>query len=224
MTATTQNVSMVNTVLASIVANEFQAFADAIEHKKQSPHQVAASALKQAMNVVFNGNGYDAANQAMLVEQRGLRMINSGVEAMAALSDPKNVDLFLRTGTFTEARELAARQTVMLQHYIETVVMEAECLLHMWRSVETDERSSIQDLRAEIQRLSSAVPSAHGETSADYHSALLAAARQARVLRLEKMQQWREDVERSLDRGNPSRPPFPAYSDLLFVDQTMDHY
>lgn len=57
-----QNVSTVNMVLASITAKAFQAFSDAIE-AGASPKEVARQALKKHWRVIFNGNGYDPQNQ-----------------------------------------------------------------------------------------------------------------------------------------------------------------
>merc|ERR1719440_2508159 len=57
-----QNVSLVNTVLNTITAKAFADFSDAIE-KGAKPDQVAREALKASWKVVFNGNGYDEANQ-----------------------------------------------------------------------------------------------------------------------------------------------------------------
>merc|ERR1712100_12864 len=78
-----QNVSLVNTVLNTITANAFKGFSDAIEAGKK-PQEVAAAALNGSWKVIFNGNGYDEANQKMLTE-RGVWRIDSGVDAMCRL-------------------------------------------------------------------------------------------------------------------------------------------
>lgn len=75
-----QNVSIVNTVLGTICAKSFKEFADAIE-KGASPRQVAQDALKKHWKIIFNGNGYDPANQEMLIK-KGLVNINSNVDAI----------------------------------------------------------------------------------------------------------------------------------------------
>jgi glutamine synthetase len=87
-----QNVSLVNTVLATITANSFKAFADAIE-KGAAPQDVAAKALNDSWKVIFNGNNYDPANQEMLTK-RGVWRIDSGVDAICRYTDPKNTKLF----------------------------------------------------------------------------------------------------------------------------------
>ena len=52
-----QNVSMVNTVLATATAESFKVAADAIE-AGGTPADVASDMLKENFNCVFNGNNY----------------------------------------------------------------------------------------------------------------------------------------------------------------------
>ena len=75
-----QNVSLVNTVLNTITAEKFAQFADKIE-AGASPSDVAKEALDKHWKVVFNGNNYDPAAQDELTD-RGVWRIDSGVEAI----------------------------------------------------------------------------------------------------------------------------------------------
>merc|ERR1719241_29322 len=95
-----QNVSMVNTVLNSMCAAKFKEFADAIEAGKGTPREVASKALEEHWKVIFNGNGYDEKNQEMLTNN-GVWRIDSGVDAMAKVADPKNVEMFSSIGVFS---------------------------------------------------------------------------------------------------------------------------
>merc|ERR1712000_560227 len=61
-----QNVSMVNTVLGVICAKAFKTFADKIE-AGESPRIVAQNALQEHWKIVFNGDGYDKDNQKVLI-------------------------------------------------------------------------------------------------------------------------------------------------------------
>ena len=51
--------------------------------------------------VIFNGNGYDPAEQAHLTDL-GIWRIDSGVEAICRLTAQKNVNLFGHLGVLTE--------------------------------------------------------------------------------------------------------------------------
>jgi len=75
---------------------------------------------------VFNGNGYDPANQSMLTN-RGVWRIDSGVEAICRLTEPKNVKLFSDMKVLT-AEECGARQTIMLNQYVGYVEMEVSSI------------------------------------------------------------------------------------------------
>lgn len=112
---------MVNTVLAGICAKAFKTFADTIE-AGAAPKEVAQQALKQHWKVIFNGNGYDPANQKALTEA-GLWRFDSGVDAICRITEPKNVALFEELKILSPA-ECQARQVVMLNQYIGTVEIE----------------------------------------------------------------------------------------------------
>lgn len=75
---------------------------------------------------MFNGNGYDPANQAILTEKK-LWRIDSCVDAIDRFTEPKNVKLFSELNVFTE-RECQARRDVLLNYYIGVVEMEV-CML-----------------------------------------------------------------------------------------------
>merc|ERR1711915_628613 len=62
-----QNVSMVNTVLNTITAEKFAEFNAKIA-TGASPSDVAKEALNKHWKVIFNGNNYDEDNQTMLTD------------------------------------------------------------------------------------------------------------------------------------------------------------
>jgi glutamine synthetase len=102
-----QNVSVVNTVLGAIVADQFKAMADRVEGGEAAT-AVAQDLLKRHMKVVFNGNGY-AEEWPAEAEAKGLFVIPSNVDAMCCLSAPKNVEMF--EGIKVAARLATARPT-----------------------------------------------------------------------------------------------------------------
>merc|ERR1719446_323603 len=123
-----QNVSMVNTVLCTIFAESFATFADQIE-KGAKPADVAAAALEEHWKVIFNGNGY-SEEWPIEAAKRGLLRIDSGVESMKRLSAPENIELFKKMNVFSE-KECLARTTVVYDHYTGFVELEALTMLDM---------------------------------------------------------------------------------------------
>ena len=114
-----QNVSFVNTVLATISAAAFKEFADAIEGGKK-PEQVAQEALNKHWRVIFDGNGYDPA-WLTEADKRGIWRIDSGVDAINMMTSEKNVKLFGDMKVLSKP-ELEARKDIKLQHYAGIVV------------------------------------------------------------------------------------------------------
>jgi glutamine synthetase len=210
-----QNVSAVNTVLSCICAKAFKNFADAIEGG-QSAKAVAQAALKKHFKVVFNGNGYDANNQQMLSD-RGVWRIDSGVDAMVRLRDPKNVALFKELGVLSE-EECNARTNVNLEHYIGTVEIEVRCMIdmmlqHVIPAVRAAGVGNLTELENQVSILQNAwVKTEHTE---DLYDKAVA----ARVLRLETMITARAHCD-AAEAVVPSHLwTLATYKELLFIDQ-----
>ena len=204
---------MVNTVLNIMCAQKFGEFADKIE-SGMDPVEVAREALNAHWKVIFNGNGYDLDNQAMLTE-RGVWRIDSGVEAINHLTSEKNIELFESMGVMSEV-ELTARQAVLHDHYTGTVEMEAGTMIDMINQYVIP---SLQKAGAEDEELDTAVrtleDALHGIHEADtpYEKAKL-----ARVLRLETM----VDIRKLCDAAEAVVPhelwTLATYKELLFLD------
>jgi glutamine synthetase type III len=215
---------MVNTVLAAAVASVFKSFSDAIEIKKLHPAVVASASLREHLKVVFNGNGYDPANQAMLVQERGLLQLDSGVESIAMMTDAKNVKLFLETEVFTRDIELIARQAVLLNHYVEVVKMEAECLLDIWLKYDHHQTPEMRDglisLKHDVLSLAHGQipPKQPGVPVHPYNDELLTRARHAREIRLVNMVNYRRLIEQMDSVVSADSAKIPPYSKLLFID------
>lgn len=213
-----QNVSMVNTVLNTITAAKFAEFADAIE-AGASPADVARDALNKHWKVIFNGDNYDEDNQAMLTDS-GVWRIDSGVEAIHSLTTPKNVELFEKMGVLTKA-ECEAREAILHDHYTGTVELEAFTMVdminqHIIPSVKAAGVGPLDDLTSSVTSLKESLAAIHAaETS--YEKAQL-----ARVLRLETM----IDIRAVCDAAEEVVPAdlwtLATYKELLFLDQTVD--
>jgi glutamine synthetase len=213
-----QNVSFVNTVLSTICAKTFKEFADAIEGGANAK-EVARKALDHSWKVIFNGNGYDPANQEMLTKA-GVCRIDSGVEAIRRLTEPKNVELFSTLNILTP-EECAARQTALLNHYTGTVEIEALVLVDMLNqsiipAVKAAGVGSVKDLDGAAHTVQNALKDIHRTTDE------VEKARKARVLRLETMIKIRDLVDNTEAIVPAHLWPLATYKELLFLDQHRD--
>jgi glutamine synthetase len=213
-----QNVSLVNTVLNTITAKSFKEFADAIEGGAK-PADVAQKALKDSWKVVFNGNGYDPKNQEALTK-KGLWRIDSGVEAIQRYTEPKNVALFEELKVFTAA-ECTARKSILLGHYVGTVEIEVNALIdmivqHIIPSVKSAEVGPLVELEAAVKTLQSALSAIHHEGDE------VKKANLARTLRLETMISVREVCDAAEGVVPADYWTLATYKELLFLDQTLE--
>ena len=213
-----QNVSMVNTVLASATAKVFKEFSDAIE-AGASPRAVATKALKENFSVVFNGDGYNVENQDMLTK-RGVCRIDNGVDAMLPLREAKNKALFRDMGVFS-ANECDARCDAMLEHYIGVVEMEALVMVDLVNQhvIPSCKNAGItgplKDLNLGVESLKKALATMHASSTIEDKAHL------ANYLRLTTM----EEVRGTCDSAEAIIPAdlwtLSTYTDLLFMDMMV---
>lgn len=209
-----QNVSLVNTVLNTITAEKFAEFADRIE-AGEDVAAVAREALKKHWKVIFNGDNYSEDSQKELTD-RGVWRIDSGVEAIARLSAPKNIALFEKMGVLTGA-ECEARQDVIHDHYTGTVEMEALCMIdminqHVIPSVKAAEVGPLKELEAIVPKLKAAIAEIHAAEGS------YAKAKLARVLRLETMIDYRAVCDAAEEIVPAELWTLATYKELLFLD------
>ena len=130
MPGASQTIADVNTVLNTIMAEEFKLFADELEKSKDLSEGIAAI-IKRVMQehgkIIFNGNNYskDWEHEA---ERRGLLNLKTTIDALEHLCDEKNVKLFKDMGVFTET-ELRSRQEIDVERYCKEVCLEATTML-----------------------------------------------------------------------------------------------
>jgi glutamine synthetase len=210
-----QNVSLVNTVLATITAKAFSEFSDAIE-KGATARSLAEDALKNHWRVIFNGNGYDPANQDMLIKN-GLWSFNSNVDAYCRFTEPKNVKLFQEMKVFT-AEECEARQSALLGHYIGTVEMELMCMIdmiqqHIIPSCKRAAVGPVAELESTVKTLKDSLHAIHHETDA------IKKAHLCRTTRVETMTAAREVTDKAEEVVPATEWTLATYKELLFLDQ-----
>ena len=208
-----QNVSMVNTVLCTIFADAFATMSDAIE-KGAKPADLAAAALDKHWKVIFNGNGY-SDEWPIEAGKRGVWRIDSGVESMKRLSDAKNTELFSKMSVMSK-EECDARTVVMYDHYTGSVEMEALCMIDMIKQHIIPSAKAAEMSTAGLEK---AVASVEGGLAKVHAGAdEYAKATAARELRLETM----EDARAVCDKVEAEVPAdlwtIATYKELLFLD------
>ena len=212
-----QNCSMVNTVLATMTADAFKTFADAIEGGAK-PDAVAQEALNKHWRVLFDGNGYDPAwlDEA---NSRGIWRIDSGVDAINMMASEKNIKLFADMKVLSKD-ELVARRDIGLQHYSGIVEMEALCFIDMLKQqIIPAIKEAEQDIKAvggALKAVETGLAAMHHEAD-DYKKASL-----ARVLRLETMITAREVVDSAEAECPAHLWPVATYKEMLFLDANQD--
>lgn len=218
-----QNVSLVNTVLATIVAKAFQEFSDEIEINHKTPKEVAQAALKSCWNTIFNGNGYDSENQKMLTE-RGNWRFDSGVDAILRYTEEKNLELFQSMKVLSKD-ECNSRQSVMLSQYINTVEMEVLCLIDMLQQnilpsiyntilINKDfDNIYLAKVNGALKLLQDALDDMVNNSEND-----IVKAKKARVLRLETMIEIRKTCDEVEGLIPANLWNIATYKELLFID------
>jgi glutamine synthetase len=208
-----QNVSMVNTVLCTMCAEQFK-IASGMIAEGMTPVAVTQKLLNNHWRAIFNGNGYDAAWPAE-ADKLGLSHIDSCIDAICTMTAEKNVALFTSNGVFT-AEECTARQEVMLDLYITTVETEVLSMISMMQeSVIPDaKRASVDtaDLVKGVQTLKEAWHKieAIGDTKTK--------AAACRVLRLDTMNEVRDTCDAAEEVIPADQWSMASYKELLFLD------
>ena len=132
MVGSSQSVSMANTVLNTIVAEELAQFADILETSGDiaaDVNDIVIKTLKEHKRIIFNGNNY-SDEWVVEAERRGLLNLKSTPDAIETLLLPKNVELFEKHSIFTAA-ELKSRSEIMLDNYNKTLHIEALTMIDM---------------------------------------------------------------------------------------------
>ena len=209
-----QNVSLVNTVLNAMMANQFKEISDRVE-AGESMTAVAKALLKEHFKCIYNGNGYDPEwpDKATKI---GVTRIDSGVEAIKQLTAEKNVDLFTKLGIFS-AEEVSARKEIMLELYAGVVEMEAQLFIDMANQLilpACKELDTGKYLKG-VTLVEAGLKAMHEEEDMTKKAEL------ARELRLGTMVEARSACD-DLEAICPSGVwPIATYKELLFMDMDM---
>jgi len=152
MLGSSLSAAMSNTVIATILADEFRVIADRLETFKyiqdtrEEALKICGEIIRDHGRILFSGDGYSDAWVAEAT-MRGLPNIHSFVESIDSMVAPKAVQLFARNKIFTES-ELHARAEILHEQYVNTINAEAKTLIEMVdRIVLPEALAAVSDLQ-----------------------------------------------------------------------------
>ncbi|WP_300637873.1 glutamine synthetase III [uncultured Oscillibacter sp.] len=134
MLGSSQSISGPNIALNTIMAEELKQFADELEPSadfQADLQKLIRRVFTEHQRIIFNGNGYDG-NWIAEAERRGLCNLKSTADALPAYIQPKNIDLFVRHGIYTE-EEVRARYEIHVENYRTVLSMETSTMIDMIR-------------------------------------------------------------------------------------------
>ena len=123
-----------NIVLNTIVAQALSEYADRLEGAEDFDAALSDLIHDEVVahkRILFNGNGY-GEEWVEEAEKRGLLNLRSTPDALAQFTVPKNMEVFIRNGVYTET-EIMARQEILYENYYKTINIEAQTLAMMAR-------------------------------------------------------------------------------------------
>ncbi len=121
-----------NIVLNTIVAEALSEYADKLEGAADFDAALSELIHEEVVahkRILFNGNGY-GEEWVEEAEKRGLLNLHSTPEALAQFTVPKNMEVFIKNGVYTET-EIMARQEILFENYYKTINIEAQTLSMM---------------------------------------------------------------------------------------------
>jgi glutamine synthetase len=124
--------------LNSIIAESIGEFAEKLETVKAEDFNLELQALlKKTIHahkrIIFNGDNYSAGWRAEAA-RRGLPNAPNTMEALKALTDPKNIALYEKLGVLS-AKELQSRHEVFLEEYHRRIRIEGNIALEIVRNM-----------------------------------------------------------------------------------------
>ncbi|HEX7120576.1 MAG TPA: hypothetical protein VF212_17420, partial [Longimicrobiales bacterium] len=128
--------AVLNTIVAESVdelATELEAELKAGADLEGAMRALLSREIPRIKRIIFNGDGYSAEWHEEAA-RRGLLNISNSLDAIARLTDEKNVALFERYGVLTR-RELESRQEILVDQYFKTVNIEGETTADIARTM-----------------------------------------------------------------------------------------
>jgi len=135
MLGSSASISVCNTVLNTIVANEFFKIIDELKDSKDfysDLHKLLAKKFKEHFKIIYNGDGY-SKEWIHEAENREISNVNNAPEAFKAFISDSSIELFTKYNVYTKD-DLLARHKIKVDKYINLVKIEARTLLEIVHS------------------------------------------------------------------------------------------
>ena len=134
MPGSSMNVSCMNIMLNTAVAESFRQFADELEKvapedRDEAIDRIVKREFTEHHRIIFNGNGY-GEEWVKEAERRGLHNLRNTPETLKYFVTDKNLELFKRHGIYNRS-EMQARHDITLDEYVKTKTIEAETMVYM---------------------------------------------------------------------------------------------
>ncbi|MCR5202736.1 MAG: glutamine synthetase III [Lachnospiraceae bacterium] len=132
MLGSSMSVSDCNTVLNTIVANEFERICDELDKAEDVNAKIKEITVKNIeahKRIIFNGDGY-SEGWVEEAKRRGLPNIPSWVESIPYSITDESIALFEKQNVFTRG-ELESRAEIMYENYSKTINIEAKTMIDM---------------------------------------------------------------------------------------------
>ena len=243
MVGSRDSIAAPNIVINTIAAEAFSDACDRLEKAEDfdmAVHDLIKEYLTEHERIIFNGNGY-SEEWIQEAERRGLPNIKSMVEAVPALIEPRNVEMFEKYHVFSKA-ELDSRVEIKYENYAKCIHIEAMTMMDMasksiipavirWTRSLADTVISLQTLGldAQVQRELLSESNVYLKETRDALKELIEITRKAEEqpegqLRAHAyyfdvcpaMERLRAPVDRLEMIVDKEIWPMPSYGDLLF--------
>ena len=246
MLGSSNSIACANIMLNAAVAESLKVYADRLEGVadfETALHEMIKKTIKDHKRIIFNGNGYDEAWIKEATEQRGLCNYRTTPDCIPHVLDKKNVDMLVGHKVFTET-ELKSRCEIQLENYCKTVVIEANTMVNMAKTLIAP---AVEAYAADVAKAVAAKRLVDANLPCKYESKLIknlsaltdriASCIEELEMALQELHEAKDVVDEAnairdnvLEKMNALRIacdeaelltakkywPFPTYSDLLF--------
>lgn len=243
MPGSAQSIAGINVVLNTIMAEQFEEFANELEKATDfnaGIETIIKRVMKEHSRIIFNGNNY-SDEWLKEAKKRGLLNLPSTIDALPYFTSDKNIKMFTHQQVFSEI-EMRSRQEILIENYCKMINIEAMTMMDMATMdiipAVLAYKKTVVDTAAASKAVD--VPATEEIAIAKKLEALIAAARKDIVTlqaALESAHRLGEDLAAGQAYRNAVIPamielraicdemevncaktywPFPSYGDLLF--------